>query len=87
MCGRTTKPSTCTCNKEDVGVLCCAEALTTPVIHEHHAKYVFVGFIDGNGLPKLIPSSNKEGLIRVKMKYNSSEIPMLLGNTEYHTDN
>ncbi len=54
-------------------MMCCAEALTAPVIHEYHAKDVFMGFLDGNGLPKLIPSSNKEGLIRVKKKDNSSE--------------
>lgn len=46
----------------------CAEALTTPVIHEHHAKDVLLGFLDGNRLPKLSLSSNKEGLIKEKNK-------------------
>lgn len=41
-------------------------ALTTPVIHEYHAKDVFMGFADGDGLTKLIPSSNKESLMREK---------------------
>lgn len=72
--GGTTKPSTSTYNKDNVSMMCCAEALTTPVIHEYHAKDVFVGFLDGNGLPKLIPSSNKEGLMRVKKRYNSGQI-------------
>lgn len=73
-------------HKDDAGVMCCAEVLTTPVIHEHHAKDVFVGFLDGNGLPELIPSSNKEGLIiRVQEKHSSNEI-LIYYNIEYHTD-
>lgn len=58
-------------NNDNVGVMRCADALTTPVIHEHHAKDVLVGFLDGNGLPKLSLPSNKEGLIKVKRKCES----------------
>lgn len=52
-----------------VGVMCCAESLTTPVIHQYHAKDVFMGFLDGNGLSELIPSSNKEGLLRRETQF------------------
>lgn len=58
-------------NNDNVGVMRCADALTTPVIHEHHAKDVLVGFLDGNGLPELSLPSNKEGLIKVKKKCES----------------
>lgn len=40
--------------------------LTTPVIHQHHAKDVFMSFIDGDWLSQLVPSSDKEGLKRGK---------------------
>ena len=60
-------------------VMCCADVLTTPIIHEYHAKDVFMGSADGNGLPKLSLSSNEEGLIRGRSKCNSS-------NTEDHMD-
>lgn len=58
----------------------CAEALTTPVIHEHHAKDVLLSFLDGNGLPKLSLSSDKEGLIKEKKKVAALCI------IEYQTD-
>lgn len=57
---------TSTHRKDDVSVTYCAETLTTPVIHEDHAKNVFMGFVNGNRLPQLIPTSNKEGLTREK---------------------
>lgn len=67
-----------------VCVTVCAEALTTPVIHEHHAKDVLLGFLDGNGLPKLSLSSNKEGLIREKKKV--TKLLLLLNIREINRD-
>lgn len=40
-----------TYNKNEIDVMHCAEALTTPVIHEYHAEDVFMGFLYGNWLP------------------------------------
>lgn len=60
----------------------CAEALTAPVIHEDHTKDVFMGFVDGNGLSKPIPSSYKESLNEANRKYNSNEVLRVLCNVE-----
>lgn len=49
-------------------MLNCAEYLTTPIIHEHHAKDMFMGFFNGNALSKTSLSSYKECLVKKKKK-------------------
>ena len=67
----------------------CTKALTTPVIHEYHAKDVFMGFLYGNSFSKVIPSSNKESLIRSKrssIEHNSRQYRHTLLWIVYYPD-
>lgn len=48
--------------------------LTTPIIHEYHAKDVFMGFVDGNGLTQLISPSNKESLMKENKSFKCLKI-------------
>lgn len=36
--------------------------LTTPVVHQHHTKDVFMCFLDGNRLSQPVPRTHKESL-------------------------
>lgn len=46
----------------------CAEELTTPIIHEHHAKDMFMCFFNWNRFSKFALSSHKKCLIEKKEK-------------------
>lgn len=59
-----------TTKKRLVDMLNCAENLTTPIIHEHHAKDMFMGFFNGNVLSKTTLSSHKECLVKKKDIHN-----------------
>lgn len=39
-------------------------SLTAPVIHQDHPKDVFMGPVDGDGLPQSVSSTNEERLNR-----------------------